>query len=300
MKRSKRILGLSVFLALVATASVSSLDMSVAYLEGRVEKQAGSGWAALSLGDPVPTDGVLRLDNDSFVELRGLGLTIKVSRSGTYSIRDLIDGSRRVGLTAVGRALSDAFSALVGGPSRKQAESLGVRGNEETEDNEPVWKAGRFDDHRSAAMDSMKSGDYATAIGILRRALDEATPEERPEAKFLLGYAYAQAGNTAEALRALSGLAPAADDSWSRDFIVLKARLLIDASAYAEEVSWLSGYERSFSDGDDRSALYYFLLGLGYRGLGQAEKARSSLSKASTLAGDEGVGAAAAELLRKP
>jgi Tfp pilus assembly protein PilF len=83
---------------------------------------------------------------------------------------------------------------------------------------------------------------------------------------------------------------------WS--VILLEAKLLEDTSAYKNAVTWLA--DNDLSQDAQRAPLYYFLLGMGYRGEGDAENAKQVFSKVVSISRDSELGKAAEELMRNP
>ncbi|MGA2641618.1 MAG: hypothetical protein ABSG21_12035 [Spirochaetia bacterium] len=107
-----------------------------------------------------------------------------------------------------------------------------------------------------------------------------------------------RAGNTPDAVKALSAAKPTSGASWAGDYILLQAKLSIDTFAFPQAVQWLNQPENDLSGDAQRAPLYYFLLGLGYEGLNVEPDAKKSLQKVVSLAGDSDLGKSAAGLLQ--
>ena len=78
--------------------------------------------------------------------------------------------------------------------------------------------------------------------------------------------------------------------------MILRAKLLVDASAFSEAVRWL-GRNRALSGDAERAPVYDFLRAVGYRGMGDIGKEKQNLSKVISLSPDSELGQAAARLL---
>ena len=86
----------------------------------------------------------------------------------------------------------------------------------------------------------------------------------------------------------------------SSNFVILKAKLLIDSSAFPQEVAWLTRSENDLSRDAQRSSVYLFLLGLGYRGVCDVSNEKLALSKVMSISGESVLGKSAALLLLNP
>ncbi|HUJ74840.1 MAG TPA: hypothetical protein VL359_08275, partial [bacterium] len=107
-------------------------------------------------------------------------------------------------------------------------------------------------------------------------------------------------GDVRGAWKQMQGLQPGPSDAWRGDFVILKAKMLEDASAFAETTTWLTQSANDLSGDAEYAPLYYFLLGLGYRGAGQGDNARQAFSAVVRIAGDTDIGKSAAALLQSP
>ncbi len=145
-----------------------------------------------------------------------------------------------------------------------------------------------------------KSGQYGEAIEQFLQALDAATEQESPQVRYYLAYAYSLNGDTRAALKYAADLQPSSADEWASDFIILKAKLLVDSNAFAQDIAWLTQSGNDLSGDAQRGAIYQFLLGVGYRGIGDASNEKASLSKVVAISGESDLGRAAAELLQNP
>ena len=140
----------------------------------------------------------------------------------------------------------------------------------------------------AAGKEYIKAGKYDKAIDQLKEALESATASESPEIHYYLAYASSLNGDVREAWKQAANLQPSTSDRWAADFILLKAKLLEDTSAYNEAVSWLT--QNDLAEDAQRVPLYYFLLGLGYRGANGNEKAKQVFSKVVAISAQSDFG----------
>ena len=138
---------------------------------------------------------------------------------------------------------------------------------------------------------------YERAIDELTQALDAAAGEEAAEVRSYLAYAHSMTGDTSAALEVTDGLQPGGSEEWAKDLEILRAKLLLDASAFAEELAWLSRYSHVLSGDPERAPMYYFLTALGHRGKGDIGGEKRNLSKVVSLGPDTELGKTAARML---
>lgn len=272
--------------------------MSVSYLEGEAAIRSGSSWVELSIGDTVSAEASVRLGQGAYVELKLMGANIVLSEKGTYSMRDVLSSRRAFRSAGVGKAVSATLSYMVTGPARTQSAVFGVRGENRSEGDDPSWVTSSAQVFLDAGREYIKSGQYDEAIEQLRQGQDEAAEQESARVRYYLAYAYSLNGDTRNALKQAADLQPTRTDAWAADFVVLKAKLLIDTNAYAQEIEWLTRQENDLSGDAQRASLYYFLLGVGYRGVGDTTNAKQSLSKVAAISGESDLGKAAVQLLQ--
>ena len=138
---------------------------------------------------------------------------------------------------------------------------------------------------------------YERAIDELTRALDPAAGEDAAEVRYYLAYARSMTGDTPAALDLTDGLQPRGSEPWAMDLEILRAKLLLDASAFSEELAWLSRYGRVLSADPERAPMYYFLTALGHRGKGDMDREQRNLRTVVSLQPDGDLGKAAARML---
>ena len=294
--RHAAILFVLVFLSGIAAAQ----SFSVSYLEGKAQVACGTSWKELSIGDVVAPDSSIRLKADALLQLKGSGAELTLSRAGTYSLAALLEARRTITSSTVATALASFFRQLSFPAAKNRSSALGARGADESKSDEDGWSESSAEVFLDAGKEYLKAGKYEKAIEQLEEALDAASEEEAPEIRYYLGYALSLSGDLKQAWRQTASLKPAASVSWYGDFILLRAKLLEDTSAYAEAVALLSDEGASLSQDVKRAPLYYFLLGLAYRGAGDSENAKQAFSKATSISQDSDIGTAAQQLMENP
>lgn len=291
--------GFAFLLFLAAGASAADM-LSVVYVEGSAQVQSGSTWKEIAIGDPVLPDASIRVGTASFLQIKGAGVDFCVSRPGTYSVKDLLAARRTLVAARAGAVVSGSIRYLLTGPSQRRSAALGTRGAEAAETEDSGWAESSADVLLAAAKEYITAGKYAEAIDQLTQARKAASPQELPEVRYYSACALSMSGDVREAWQQISDLEPPVGASWRLDFVLLKAKLLVDTSAYAEAAALLAHDGAVLSGDAQRSPLYFFLLGLGYQGSGDRQKARESLSKVVETVATSDMGNAARQLLNAP
>ena len=273
-------------------------NLSVSYVEGAVYQQSSSVWKALSIGDWVSSDASIRLEAGACVQLKGIGSDIYLSQKGTYAVRNLLAVRQKMASPGIGTALLASLASLFARPQHNQSSVAGTRGATESENANQDWMGTGAEDDIQQARDDIQSGKYEEAIKGLTQTLGEATEEEIPQIHYYLAYAYSLSGDTPDAERQMAGAKPSGGDFWAGDYILLQAKLCLDTFAFAQAVQWLTQPENDLSRDAQRASLYYFLLGLGYRGFGDEARAAQNLSRVVSLAGESELGKSATRLLQ--
>jgi len=246
---------LFIVLTAVGAAALSAQALSVAYVQGSVQANDGSGWSEVSIGDTIPGGATVRLGDGSYVEMTASGVDITLSQAGSYPVASLLSTSRRMGGTATSAVLTTALAALVGKTPATHSTAMGVRSENMGAALGPAWVTSDSQVYLDAGKDFLKAGSYAKAVEQLQSALAEASDQEIPEVKYYLATAYSLSGNEAKALGEIADVAPSEGDSWAPDFALLKARLLIDSFAFKQAASLLQSSSADLAHNAQRARL---------------------------------------------
>jgi len=283
----------------VAGQLAEAQDLSVSYLDGSAGIRSGSTWRPLSIGDAVPIDATIRVEPAGWVQLKGAGIDVILTRPGIYSVKEVVARHRTVSTRGIGAAIAASLRALASG--RSQSSASGARaGNAGDSEEDELWVESSAEEFLAAGKADVKAGRYDDALRELRQAELSASSEEIPEIRFYLASTYSLKGNLGQAWKLAEDLTPVPGTEWAGDLVLLKARLLLDTSAFAEAAALLAGEGAWLAQDASRAPLYHFLLGVGYRGAGAAESSRQALSRVVAISPDSDLGIAAADLLRTP
>ena len=288
---------LPLVVAVLAAQVGTAQGLVVAYLDGDAQLKSGSAWKPLSTGDLIATDSSIRLGANALIEVKGPGTDFTLTKPGTYGVRDVVAAGRRVSPPGVGATVTTAMRYMTFGAGKNQSATMGARGADQSGSDEPQWADSSAQVFLDAGKEYIKAGRYDKAADQLRQALACASDEETPEIHYYLGYAFSLGGNVREAWKQTADLKPSPGEAWYGDFILLKARLLEDTSSCADAAALLTQEGGTLAHDPQRAPLYYFLLGLAYRGTGDGPRAGQALSTVVSLAGEADLGKTAAALL---
>ena len=279
--------------------NLNAQQLSVAYLEGEVEMQSGVKWVQLSIGDEIPADSKLRLGEGSYIELRGASASFSFSQPGTYSLRELINASRKTETNKFNAAIVGVLQNLVTNHTVNLGAAAGARGANKSTQEQEDWMNSTAQVFLEAGKEFIESGEYAKAIDRFQKALSVASADEVPEIKYYLAYAYSLNGNTRDTFRQISEVRPTGEED-GPDYALLKAKFFLDTSAFNQAVEVLTAQSEVLQQDQQRATMYFFLLALGYRGIGDKENERKSLSRVISMSSARNIGHAASGANKRP
>jgi len=248
------------FLAVVSF--LTAQELTVDYLEGYLDLQEGGDWVELHMGDAIPRDATIRLDQDSLTELSGMNMSFTLTQPGVYLIEDLMASRQTMNSAGLGNLLSGKvatmFSERVSGPDTVG----GVRAAEVETGPSIDWMTSEAADMISQAKEMIGEGKYSDAMGKLEEAYDFAAEEyEEQEISFYKGYIHTVNGKVGKALAEFSRIEPDPDQPYYDDLFLLKGKLLVDSFAFDEADEWFEHYEPGYSTGKNvsiRQSIYLF------------------------------------------
>jgi hypothetical protein len=292
MKKRITLLG-----ALIASATLGAFAqaVTVSFVDGQAMQGSGSTWKKLAEGDAVDPAASVKIATGGYLELRSGGATLSLSQPGTYALREILASGRASRTGAAQAALSKYISALSAKGTANASTVAGVRGAEQGKDEGADWVSNDTDVYLSAAKDYIASGDYAAAEEQLAKAQDKAT-DEKNEVEFYLAEAAALRGDARAAHQRLATLKITGSESWAPDYELLKARLLVDSFAPQAAVELLLADQARLSTDSGRAPLYYFILAIAYKDLGEKAKSKDCAGRLKSIAGDSELAKAAQTL----
>ena len=277
---------------------LAAQELSISYLEGSASRKIGSTWQELSIGDTISSDSTLRIDPRACLELSAGSVRITLTQPGTYGVKRILSASMSLQSTGAAKALATKLSKLVLEPGRKESSAGGAR--MEVIDRGQI--AALMDDDAEALLiagrDCIGSGELDKAIAQLTKAVDSAAGGRLAEARFYLAEAFSLNGDTRNALAQLTAVQPDELADWFPDYVLLRGKVLIDASAFDQAMKWLVDSSADVEQDFARMPTYFFLLALAYGGTGDEENEKQCLARVVAASKDSELGTAAARLMQ--
>jgi tetratricopeptide (TPR) repeat protein len=270
---NRQIILVAIFAGLLVTGAFAQA-FTVNYLDGTVELQTAKGWSAMSIGDKVPADSTIRISQTGSVELLRAKTKITLLKDGVYSLASLSAAAGGSTAGGVGNTIAQKLQTLVT-EKPKASTAGGVRGAEQGTSS--VTWVDENDEARTKVQALLDKSRYAEAVTVLNDAIKESgSDSDTAEFTYLLGVAYDGAGQTAKAYRALARISPQTDTAWYARYVILKAKLLVDAQSYRDALSVLTPFISTYPTGE-ATQVAYLLSALSQKGLGDKSAARSAL-----------------------
>jgi len=279
MKNKLAIL-LSLFLILSAAAAE---DLTVDYIDGYLDLMEGGSWVEVMPGDVVSSGDTVRLDKDSFVELRGRNKTLSLTQPGVYEITKLLSAQAQTASLGLGSVVSGKLSIMLN-DSQVQTQSAvgGVRAAEVQSAPAVDWMESEALEMIEEGKQFLNSGNLSQAISRFEEAYDLAMDDqEEILATYNLGYAYALEGKSGKALEYLTMNNPDPYLENYHNHILLAGNLYLNSFAYDKAVAWFSRYNpsRAAFKAPETEQTIYLLAGAAYKMQGNAGQARVMLQK---------------------
>ncbi|WP_455382643.1 tetratricopeptide repeat protein [Salinispira pacifica] len=287
-------------LVLVAAAALAGAQgFSADYVQGVLSIEQSGSWYEVSIGDAIPADGTLKLGAGSYAELSNGAVTVKLSSPGTYRMPDLVKANETISSAHLGNLLSRRIEVLTRGDSGQSPNSVGgVRAAEAQSGPQTVWAGGESAEELIAqGIALLKNGSYDEAFYRFKDAYDNADSSVAPEARFYMGYAASLKNDTFKAITFLTSYKPDPASSYYSNQVLILAQLYVQTFAYKDALGLLDPYIAAGSAADQDLQTAYLLQGLAYRGLSDAQHAKTALLKARDLIPGSPVADAAARVL---
>jgi tetratricopeptide (TPR) repeat protein len=296
-KKAKILFILTVFIGLTLAAE----DLSVDYIDGYLDVQRGSRWVEVFPGDVVSTGDTIRLDQDSFAELRGRNKTLSLTEPGIYEVSRLLAAQTETASLGLGSIVSGKLSVLLNDSQVKTQSAVGgVRASEAAAAPVIDWMESESLELIDKGKELLAAGNTGGAIRQFEEAYDLAMDDqEETMASYHLGYAYAVEGNTGKALKYLT-LTDA--DPYLENYhnhILLAGNLLINSFAYEKAAALFDSYNPSGAayKAPETEQMIYLLHGMSLKMKGDTALAGNWLRKSINVDSQSDTAAKARELL---
>lgn len=278
---------------------VGAQSLTANYVQGPVSIQSGASWADLFIGDTVAANAVIRLGDNAYAEISNGSVTIKLTKAGTYAMKDLFARSQAVQTAGLNNLLASRIASL--GKSQETTSQTtigGVRASEAPSGPQTQWAGGG--DATSLIQEGLTqltAGNYNEAYYNFSDAYDAADNDLAPEARFYMGYAAYLKGDVPNALKYLTTFKPKPNDSYYASQELTLAQIQVETFDYQDALTVLDGFLKNGNPTGDNLQTAYLLQGLAYQGMGNATQARTALQTARDQNPASAVGQSAAKVL---
>ncbi|MBB6478508.1 tetratricopeptide repeat protein [Spirochaeta isovalerica] len=283
----------AVIVLLVFTAGLPARDLFIDYLDGEVDIKTGNNWDPLYIGDQISEDDVIKLYNDSYVELTQNDIKLTLEKAGVYEVSSLLDQVVKADKWGIkGASVAKLFRDDE--VEARQSAVMGVRGDPQDEE-EITW----VDDDVEFLEEGRElylRGDFEEAILVLDEGA-EWYGSNYDEILFYKALSEYETGQYRKMRESIFEMDPYADAEYFGEYVLLKGNLLIESQNYieAEEL-----FDRYISDADKRDAEQnvYLLWAFCSLELDQEISARDKLQKAISINSRNEIGRKASEILQ--
>jgi hypothetical protein len=255
-------LTIAVLSTLFAALPLSAVSLTVSWADGNVERQKGSSWVNVVIGDRIDSTAALRLGKGAFVELNDGKRTMSLTAAGTYMLDTLLKQGAIAARKDVG--ILDKLGKLVDPKASIGSSAVAVavvRGEAREPAKDTVdWQSDSVD--IAATMDEgrqfVRDGDYENAVLKFGEAASAAEGDDKASAQYAEAWALAANDGTARAVKILRAMP--ASGRWASPRALLLARLDIDSGAKPEAKSVIDdGIAAKLFAGDDLKLANYLL-----------------------------------------
>lgn len=219
---------------------VWAAPLTATWVEGKVEKQSGSAWVAVNVGDTLDSASVVRLGKSAMAEFSDKSRKLVISTAGVFSL----DALTKAG-TDSNKKRSGTLEKLarIVDPKAASGQAVvgGVRGDLIGSGTDQMSWAGE-DDDASGLMAQAQSfahdEKYGEAADAFAKAAKAAQGDQKEQALYGQAWSFAQAGSTVRAIKTLRSMSN--EGAWSVPRALLLARLDLESGASAEAESLLN------------------------------------------------------------
>jgi len=266
---------------MIAATACFAEDFLVNYIDGILEVNEDGDWYELYIGDELPENAVVRLDDNSYAELNRRNDKIKLSRSGVYELGVLLGARSEVRSSGMGTLISGKFRTLMQEDTSKTQSAVGGVRAAEAETVSIDWMSSETAELIADGRTALGDGDIEEALTYFTDAYDFAADSyEEAEALYFMGLAHAIDGDYSSALENLDEAYMESDSEYYTDYYLLKAQLLVESFAYDETYEFLSDYDASAgSKFPVKLQEIYFLQAVASNNSGRRGEAESIIRK---------------------
>ncbi|MFW6215255.1 MAG: hypothetical protein ACOC45_04835 [Alkalispirochaetaceae bacterium] len=150
-------------LLILLPLSAPTQELTAAFLDGFVELD---GEGTVAIGDVLPPEGTLLLDESGYLEIRARGRTVRLIGPGAYELSRIVGSSDQTSGTLSG--VTGRVQRLIREERRGDLAAAGVRGDFA---GEGEWASSPAAELRQAAEEALRAGRVEAAEELYQEAL---------------------------------------------------------------------------------------------------------------------------------
>ena len=231
---------IALVLLIISGALVYADEGFVDFIDGNADIKNGNSWDYLDIGDSVSNSDVIRLEDNSYLEIKFKSITLKLTQKGQYKIDDLLKSNQKVSNASFGNKTKYILNKILyGDDSLAQSTAGGVRGDpiEDLLDSIPDSDSA----YLREASKAFEAGETDAALAKFLEAWDFAEDiEQEMMSAYFISLIYYQKGEMSKALSYL-------DEVWLNEFsqfygliVYLKATILIETNGNQQALDWIA------------------------------------------------------------
>ena len=286
------------FVFILSAAVCFSQEYTVEYVEGYADGRIGGKWMELYIGDVLGSGDLIRLEEDSLVELSSGGASLTVTKAGTFNVNELYKQSKSRENMKFGSLIGNKLGTMFGESGSDVPTAVGgVRGDAVGGDDGFGWVESEVEELIDTGIAALGAKEYERALGLFQEAYDYSIDaEEENKSLYYIGYTYSLMGQPRKALSSLGDIdAVPASDIYA-DYYLLRGKILIETFDYESAVVFLTGFEGDAALKEERQAVF-FLIGVAYDALGNKDQASKYFKLAWETDADSEIGKTAYHLI---
>lgn len=271
---------LLVILLLFLSVCLSAEEGYIEYLDGYLDVMSDDEWFEIYMGDSLYSDSVIKLWEDSYVEIKVGSKSVKISQEGIYSVAELLKSAEKIKRAGLVKKTTNLISRMLYGDNSLVQDTVGgVRafniekalqtfpdtGGEVLREAFKAFTEGKNEEARELFLESL---DFPEDEGQLMMGL-----------YFLAQISY-EKDETEQALKYLNEIYI---DEYSPEYdyynlvVFLKGQILIETNGNGQALTWLE--ENLISEDDPITQALLFLKGLANYNIGKIEVSRKFLTR---------------------
>ncbi len=262
-----------ILILFIVLAGLVSADTVVEFVDGNFYLQKNSVWIELMPGESIPGGSVLRVGENSSVELSNGKAKFLLTNPGTFSIDSIILDKNRSSKakSLIFNIIERLLKIQSYGSQSSPSTVLGVRAAEVPDDGFS-WTSDGYAEYLELGKESLQREEYAEAKLNFSDALDSSFNDfEENEALFYLAYVEAVSGDPNSALSLLQDYSPDYEAPYYEQAVLLKANLLIEIFNSDKAIIWINTHKMHTAD---LAGSLLILEGLANLQLGDIDKAQ--------------------------